>query len=156
MATLIEDSRQQSGKHELKHEFFSAHKIPFIRCKLPVGDYALPPRRAVDTKASMSEIAQNIGGGKAEHNRFINELKLAKQIGCELYVLIENEERINTIEDVRRWHNPRLEYSPKAITGERLAKAMHTIQERYGCTFMFCRPEESAEIIIDLLTAREL
>ena len=156
MNVIIEDSRQQANKHELKHKRWAELGVPLTRSKIVVGDYCLPPRRAVDTKASMQEIAQNIGGGKAEHNRFINELKLAKQIGCDLYVLIENEERINTIEDVRRWHNPRLEYSPKAITGERLAKAMSTIQERYGCTFMFCSPDESAEIIIDLLTAREL
>jgi len=153
---IQEDSRQQAGKHEIKHEAFKAGGHQLVRSKVLIGDYCRPPEVAIDTKANMAEIAQNIGGGGAEHQRFINELKLAKQIGCELYVLIENEERINTIEDVRRWHNPRLEYSPKAITGERLAKAMHTIQERYGCTFMFCSPDESAEIIIDLLTAREL
>ena len=152
MTTLIEDSRQQAGKHDLHHEFFLTHGFPFIRCKLPVGDYALPPAVAVDTKAGMHEIAQNIGGGKGEHTRFINEVKLARDIGTQLYILIETEERFDTIEDVRRWRNPRLEYSPKAITGERLAKAMQTIQDRYGCIFMFCRPEEAAETIIDLLT----
>ena len=106
---IIEDSRNQKGKHEEKHKRWAEQGVLLTRSKIVVGDYCLPPAKSVDTKASMSEIAQNIGGGKAEHNRFINELKLAKQIGCELYVLIENEERINTIEDVRRWHNPRLE-----------------------------------------------
>lgn len=153
---IIEDSRQQAGKHEVKHRHFAEMGVELCRSKLPVGDYALPPRRAVDTKADMQEIAQNIGGGKKEHLRFINELKLAREIGCELYVLIETEENIDTIEDVRRWHNPRIEFSPNAITGERLAKAMATIQERYGCTFMFCKPEDAAETIIDLLTAREI
>ena len=148
---LVEDTRNQTGKHELKHEFFGAHKIPFIRCKLPVGDYALPPRRAVDTKASMQEIAQNIGGGGAEHQRFINELKLAKEVGCRLYILVENEDGARSIADVARWRNPRTEYSPRCIQGPRLAKAMATIEERYGCRFRFCRPEAAAEIIVELL-----
>lgn len=151
MSWLIEDSRQQAGKHDLKHEHLKQMHVPYVRSKLVVGDYALPPERAVDTKAGMSEIAQNIGGGKAEHNRFIAELKLAQQIGCKLFVLIENTDGIETIEDVVRWYNPRTEYSPNCIQGPRLAKAMRTIEERYGCTFMFCSPEEAAETIVDLL-----
>ena len=148
---IIEDSRQQAGKHEIKHAYFTTQKIPLCRCKLPVGDYALPPAVAVDTKASMQEIAQNIGGSREEHQRFIAELKLAKELGTELYVLIENEDGIADLSDVPRWRNPRVEFSPDCIQGPRLAKAMNTIQERYGCTFLFCRPEEAAEIIVDLL-----
>lgn len=149
--TIIEDSRQQAGKHELKHAHFGLMHILFYRCKLPVGDYALPPAVAVDTKADMQEIAQNIGGSTGEHVRFINELKLARDIGTKLYVLIENTDGIESIEDVTRWRNPREAYSPKCIQGPQLAKAMRTIEGRYGCTFMFCRPEEAAETIIDLL-----
>ena len=148
---IIEDSRQQAGKHDLKHKHFEQMHVPFYRCKLPVGDYALPPAVAVDTKASISEIAQNIGGTKAEHKRFINELKLAQDIGTQLYVLIETTSGFNSIEDVHKWVNPRTPYSPNCIQGPRLAKAMHTIEERYKCVFMFCRPEEAAETIYDLL-----
>lgn len=149
---LVEDTRNQTGKHELKHEFFSAHKIPFFRCKLPVGDYALPPAVAVDTKASMSEIAQNIGGGRKEHERFIREIKLARDIGTQLYILVENEDGIEELDEVHTWLNPRTEFSPECIQGPRLEKAMRTIQERYGCTFLFCAPEDAADMIVDLLT----
>lgn len=148
---LQEDSRQQAGKHELKHTRWAEAGIPLIRCKLPVGDYALPPKKAVDTKASVSEIAQNIGGGKQEHQRFIRELKLAQEIGCQLYILIENTDGIEDIDDLARWRNPRTEFSPDCIQGPRLAKAMHTIESRYGCVFLFCTPEEAADTIVDLL-----
>lgn len=148
---IIEDSRQQAGKHEIKHKQFSSMNVFFHRCKLPVGDYALPPERAVDTKASISEIAQNIGGGKAEHKRFINELKLAQELGTKLFILVENPEGVADIDSLQSWKNPRTEYSPNCIQGPRLAKAMHTIEGRYGCTFLFCRPEEAAQIIVDLL-----
>ena len=148
---LIEDSRQQQGKHELKHEFFHTHNTSFVRCKLPVGDYALPPAVAVDTKASMQEIAQNIGGTKEEHTRFRNELKLAQELGTKLYILVENEDGIRSIADVPRWRNPRTEFSLKTIQGPQLAKAMATMQDRYGCTFLFCRPEEAGEYIVRIL-----
>lgn len=148
---IIEDSRQQAGKHEAKHEYFMHNHTPFVRCKLAVGDYALPPAKAVDTKASMQEIAQNIGGGKEEHQRFIRELKLAQQLGTKLIILVENDDGIEDLEDVPRWRNPRTDYSPDCIQGPRLAKAMHTIQDRYGCLFLFCRPEEAGEMIVDLL-----
>lgn len=149
--TIIEDSRQQAGKHEPKHKRWAELNIPLIRCKLPFGDYALPPKITVDTKASMQEIAQNIGGTRDEHQRFIRELIGARDAGIKLYVLIETDESIRSIEDVANWYNPRLEFSPQAIQGPRLAKAMRTIEERYGCTFLFCRPEEAADMIIDLL-----
>ena len=151
MNTILEDSRQQKDKHEVKHRGFADLQIRLYRSKVAVGDYCLPPRVAVDTKASISEIAQNIGGGREEHQRFIRELKLAKDIGTTLYVLIENNEGIEDVKDLMRWRNPRTEFSPNCIQGPRLAKAMYTIESRYGCTFMFCKPEEAAETIVDLL-----
>lgn len=149
---IQEDSRQQAEKHETKHASWNAAGDLIVRSKVIVGDYCKPPAVAVDTKAGMQEIAQNIGGTKEEHERFINELKLARDIGTKLYVLIENEDNIQNIDDVTRWWNPRTEYSPRAIQGNTLAKAMRTIQDRYGCTFLFCKPFEAAEVIKRLLT----
>ena len=151
MIALIEDSRQQKDKHEIKHRWWADNKVSLTRCKIPVGDYCKPPAVSVDTKADMSEIAQNIGGTREEHQRFIREVKLAQEIGTQLYILVENTDGIESVEDVVSWVNPRTEYSPKCIQGPRLAKAMRTIESRYGCVFMFCRPEEAAETIIDLL-----
>lgn len=148
---LQEDSRQQKNKHELKHAAWQQSGVQICRSKVIVGDYCKPPTVSVDTKADVSEIAMNIGGGKAEHKRFIDELKLAQTIGCKLYVLVENRDGIVDIDGVERWHNPRTEYSPDCIQGPRLAKAMRTIQSRYGCTFLFCAPEEAADCIVDLL-----
>lgn len=144
---LIEDTRNKKGKHEQKHTAFEAHGDQVTRCALPVGDYTIFPKVAIDTKASMLEIAQNIGGSQEEHERFRRELIKAKENGCHLYVLIENDENVRSIEDVRRWVNPRLIDSDKAITGDRLAKAMTTMQDRYGVTFLFCSPEKAGDAI---------
>lgn len=148
---IIEDTRQQAGKHEIKHRAFKAHGDTLSRCALPCGDYALFPRVSVDTKASMLEIAQNIGGSAEEHERFRRELIKARDNGCHLYILVENDEGVTSIQDVREWVNPRLIDSPEAITGQRLAKAMETIQRKYGCTFVFSTPEQAAAVIYYLL-----
>lgn len=148
---IIEDTRQQAGKHELKHEKWAAHGDTIHRCALPCGDYALFPVVSVDTKNSMQEIAQNIGGTAKEHARFRRELQLAQDNGCTLYVLVQNTDGIRSLADVARWQNPRLSDSPKAITGERLARAMATMQERYGVIFLFCSPEAQAGYIHKIL-----
>lgn len=146
---IIEDSRQQADKHNIKHEGFTALDVNLVRCKLPWGDYANIPQLSVDTKNSMDEIAANICG--KEHQRFINECKAAKEAGCRLIVLVENTVNISDISEVHTWVNPRIIYSPNCVQGPRLQKAMETISGRYGVTFLFCRPEETAQIIKDLL-----
>lgn len=149
---ILEDTRNKAGLHEEKRTRWREWNDDVIRSKLVVGDYALPPAVSVDTKAGLEEIAQNIGGSEEEHARFRRELKLARACGCVLYVLIENEDGVEKLEDVRTWINPRLNVSPKAITGERLEKAMRTMADRYGVRWAFCRPDEAAGVIKDILT----
>ena len=144
---IIEDTRQKSGQHELKHQCFEDMNVTLVRNMLPFGDYALPPSVTVDTKANMLEIAHNIG---TDHKRFKRECIAAKEAGCQLIVLIENEEGIETINDVHTWINPEVIYRPRAITGERLEKAMKTMNERYGVRFEFCKPQDAAGRIIEL------
>lgn len=150
--TIIEDTRQKPGEHTIKNNGFTERQIRVIRCKLPFGDYANVPTVAVDTKRDMDEIAGNIG---SDHRRFANECKAAQEAGCHLYFLVENRYGIRTVNDVHLWVNPRLVYSPKAITGDRLERAMKTMTARYGCTFLFCTPEEAAGIIQTILDKGE-
>jgi len=150
---IIEDSRQQVGKHDLKHDGFVRSGIELIRCKLPFGDYAPVPPVSVDTKANIDEIAANICG--KEHRRFINECKNAQAAGCKLIILVENKVGITDISEVHKWQNPRSIYSPNCVQGPRLQKAMQTISERYGATFMFCTPEEASDKILELLNVND-
>ena len=60
MITVIEDTAQKAGKHDEKHEQFERAGIRLIRCKLPFGDYILPPAVSVDTKKGLSEVAYDI------------------------------------------------------------------------------------------------
>lgn len=145
---IIEDSRQKRGMHELKHACFEEMGVELVRNMLPFGDYALPPSISVDTKADMAEIAGNIGG---DHQRFKRECIAAKNAGCQLIILVENMDGIHSVDDVHTWINPEVIYRPRAITGERLEKAMKTMSARYGVRFEFCEPHEAAGKIVELL-----
>lgn len=149
MSWIIEDTRQKAEKHKTKHEYFDSVSANIIRCKLPFGDYSLPPRVAIDTKENMDEICNNICG--KEHKRFVNECKAAQEAGCQLIILVENECGISTLSEVHTWINPRVIYSPKCPQGEQLQRAMETMQDRYGVMFLFCKPEESGRKILALL-----
>lgn len=151
---IIEDTKQKIGQHVLKNEGFTEMGVSVIRNKLPFGDYTTPPSVSVDTKKNMGEIAGNICGQTKEHIRFKQECILARDAGCKLYFLIENECGITTVDEVHNWVNPRCIESPRCVQGPQLEKAMKTMEQRYGCTFLFCRPEEAAEVIIKLLTGR--
>lgn len=146
---IQEDTRQKADKHNIKHQGFADLSVELVRCKLPFGDYAPIPPISIDTKENMDEIANNICG--KEHMRFINECKAAKAAGCHLYILVENKLDITDLSQVHTWQNPRVIYSPKCVQGPRLQKAMETISERYGVTFLFCNPIDSAKIITELL-----
>lgn len=148
---IIEDTRQQKDQHKIKHDWFTLNDIRIIRCKLPFGDYAMPPAVAVDTKKGLEEIAKNICGNRAEHQRFKRECIAARDAGCHLYFLIENNDGISHIDQVHFWVNPRTQFNPECVQGERLEKAMKTMSERYGCDFLFCKYEEAAEIITKIL-----
>ena len=100
-----------------------------IRCKLPFGDYSMPPKVAVDTKENIDEICNNI--------------------------LVENECGITDVSEVHTWVNPRVIYSPKCPQGKQLEKAMRTLTERYGVLFYFCTPADSGKRVLELLEAYE-
>lgn len=126
-----------------------------------LGSYKI----SVDTKKDLQEIISNICG--KQHGRFRDECILAKNNGVQLYVLVENTDGVTSIEELKDWVNPRLKIQrwvttssgqkrkilkyPDATKGETLAKAMLTMEEKYGVKFLFCHPDEAGERIIELL-----
>ena len=148
MKVLIEDTRQQAGKHDKKHEHFESQGITLIRSKLPFGDYALAPSIAVDTKASILEIATNLCGSLAERQRFIRECKSARDAGTKLVFLVEVG-KYKTPNDLIG-HDIKLK-SGKTVQGQQLYMAMVTVSQRYGCEFAFTPPRLCGERICEIL-----
>lgn len=169
---ILEDTRNQLGKHDLKHEWFEKNGIEVRRTKLYVGDYTLPTNQSicVDTKQSLQEI---IGNFQSQHERFRSELLRSKEAGIKLYILVENDFQwisrskniynnpVKDIKDLFSWKNPRAfifkggkQAYPNCAKGSWIAKTCMTMEKKYGCKFVFCKPDESAKLIIDILEGR--
>lgn len=242
MQTIVEDTRNKPGKHDLKGSYFKAHNLNVIRSKLVCGDYAVLTdlSTVVDSKESIQEVIGDIqfkAMGKKEiqdsiyeicrtnnisfdicddlyhiicdddsdrnpdkeideiciandvpqliigqfkmfyikrHGFFHRGLIRSKLNGIKLYILVENTDGIKDIRDLFSWVNPRLKIwknsktligyckngkprykkvqaYPNAMTGEQLAKACLTMEKKYHCSFIFCKPEESGKKILELL-----
>lgn len=136
-------------------------------------DLAPRVRIAVDRKNSIGEICGNVSSKSSEHGRFRDECIRAQDNGCRFYVLIEDE-KVKNLDDLEKWENPRekkyfvmkarrdkgykLKYPlPKQppASGKKLAKALRTMEEKYGVKFLFCKPKDAAERIVELLTKGE-
>lgn len=140
--TIIEDTRQQAEKHEIKHEYFKEKDIKIIRSKLPIGDYARLDNMSVviDTKKDIQELIIDV---TKDHTRFRNEILRAQENGIKLIVLVENTEGVKAKTDLLDWYNWRLKKNPKATTGKMLFKIISTMEDKYGVKFLFCNEKES-------------
>lgn len=113
--TIIEDTAQQDGKHELKHSYWQKVGVGVRRYPLPVGDYiavnekvqdvidrkearGIPIKKmdflgtykvTVDSKKDIEELCADICG--PQHERFRDECILAKNNGITLFILVEND-----------------------------------------------------------------
>ena len=134
-----------------------------------VGDIKI----AVDRKNSIDEICGNVCSTTKAHERFRDEVILAQKCGCKFYVLIEDD-KVTSLDDLEKWENPRekkyfyykalmsqgkklrmiLPKQPPA-SGKKLAKALRTMETKYGVKFLFCKPKDAAERIVEILTNGE-
>lgn len=150
--TIIQDTREQKGKHEHVLKWFEDNEYKVVRSKLFCGDYSYLNNQSIciDTKKDMLEICQNV---VQSHKRFTDEIKRAIENDIKLVFLIE-EPGISCLEDVANWKNPRRFYSDKATKGEQLYKILKTIEERYNTKFYFCDKAETGQKIIEILEAK--
>ena len=239
---LIEDSRQQRLKHNLKRDYFRTKGIILRKEALDCGDYTLINDRSVvvDTKKDIQELIGDIHvntmplkeitpavheiyeqyglsgypeekmvrlifdddagrypeqeilvvcneygfcdeAEKAFQKLYVKRrgffhrgLKRAEFGDVKLYVLVENTDGVKSIDDLFQWQNPmsrvwvnsteviglhkngrprykKVQKYPKATKGDVLAKSLLTMQLKYGVEFLFCRPEEAGEKILELL-----
>ena len=138
--------------------------------KLKKADLVGDIKIAVDRKNSIDEICGNVCSTTKAHERFRDEVILAQKCGCKFYVLIEDE-KVTSLDDLEHWQNPRekkyfhykalmqqgkrlrmvLPKQPPA-SGKKLAKALRTMEEKYGVKFVFCKPKDAAARIVEILS----
>lgn len=165
--TIQIDSREKT--HAISHitKYFDMNNIKYYTNKLLFGDYMNlhNPTVIIDRKQNLVEVQGNI---TQQHERFRNELLKAQENGFKLIILIE-ESQIKTLADVRdKYINPRMKQWSMArnkalkkgldfkqrppLSGKHIYEILYTMEKKYGCKFMFCRKEEMAKKIIELLT----
>lgn len=197
------DRNQLTGTHkksnEMNHRKMMAMGHKLMPLPLPFGDYAqitddvaeTIKRRgdkikkmdlvndikiAVDRKNSINEICTNLCSSQREHERFREEAITAQKAGAKFYVVIENTEGIKSLDDIRKWSNPRLHRYNKInymhrlgkwqnvknsgsrppCDNIRLMKTMYTMAQKYSIHWHFCSPYESAEMIVRLLNGEKI
>lgn len=141
------DSREQKYDHITK--YFDSQGIKWVRSKCVVGDYVNleNPMVVIDRKKDLQEVAGNVC---QQHDRFVRELELAKELGYKMIILVE-EPNITSLPKVCSWYNWRRKSNPKAVTGKTLYKIMSTMQDKYGVEWLFTKKEHCGKRIIELL-----
>lgn len=144
---IVEDTRNQIGKHKQINDDLTKLGFQVVRNKLFVGDYARLDNMTVciDTKKDWVEVVGNICG--KQHARFREECLRAKMAGIKLIILVEEEVSIQS------WHSPlKRNGEPYCkVSNIVLEKAMKTMTEKYGVEFMHCKKSETAKIILKIL-----
>lgn len=147
---IVEDSRNQIGKHKNINAYLESVGVRVLRSKMIVGDYTLPAdqRICIDTKKDMVEVSQNIF---KDHARFRRECELAKDCGIHLVVLIEDN-TVSNYEELLKWVNPQPNRSALTPNGERCYKVMKAMEYSYGVEFQFCKKKDTGKRILQILT----
>ena len=153
---LIEDTRQQEGKHKNIDAYCRRMGIKVVRQKCEVGDYMFPNGRiSVDTKMDIMELCKDVMSN--DHRRFRAECERAKEMGILLIVLIEEQPPFGKLDlwEVPRWKSsnqwhrygdPMTKVDPKVFR-----KALITMTEKYGVQFRFCTRRQSPARVIKYL-----
>lgn len=139
---LIEDTRNKIGKHNNVFRYCKKHNIKLQRKVLPVGDYMLlQGKKAVDTKQSILELANDLYSDKLAFNK---KYKKCLKFGISLIVLVE--EKVNCREDLISWKSEHTR-----INGKFLYEMMTTLMVSYGIKFVFCDKKDTGQTLINLL-----
>lgn len=148
---LLEDTRNQPGKHKNIAAYCQQQGIEIIRSKLLVGDYMLTGEGSggisVDTKQDVKELAMDVF---QSHERFRRECETAQK--CNIQLIILTEEVLpggrldNWVSPLDRNGKPKYKFNPVI-----LRKAMITMQERYGVRFRFCDGRSTGKVLIEYL-----
>lgn len=147
---IYEDTRQKIGKHENIKAYCDKVGVEIIPKCLEVGDYQLVGggRIAIDTKASLNELAKDLIEDEILFNRKYSK---AYNNNIRLIILIEDSNYI-VVNDVLRWENPNKRCKKQALTGKGLYDKMRKLELSYGIRFIFCNKKNTGAVIISILS----
>lgn len=146
---IICDTREKGNKKIL--EYFDRVGQDYIVSKLDTGDYMLFKnyRVIIDKKDGLLELVGNLCH-TSEHERVKREIERAKELGCEEFIFLIQDNRIKTMEDIKSWKS---KYTK--VTGNTLLKIMQTMSKKYGVKFIITNKKNMGAYIIKLLNGRK-
>lgn len=142
---IIVDTREKGHKKIL--EYFESVGQDYIISKLDAGDYMLFKqfKTIIDKKDGLLELSHNLCNS-LEHERIKREIQRAKDLGCEDFIFLIQDNKIKTTEDIKNWSSTHTK-----VRGETLLKIMNTMKTRYNVRFIIVPKKKMGEMIINLL-----
>ena len=142
---IIVDTREKGHKKILEH--FDKVGQDYIVSKLDTGDYMLFKqfKTIIDKKDGLLELSHNLCNS-LEHERIKREIQRAKDLGCEDFIFLIQDNKIKTAEDIKNWSSTHTK-----VRGETLLKIMNTMKTRYNVRFIIVPKKKMGEMIINLL-----
>lgn len=142
---IIVDSREKKWDHI--REYFNQKGVEYAVHKLDVGDYLNTDNDGIviDRKANLQELCSNLSKGKENIMRFTREVARAKEHEYRFIVLIEGTDCKET-KDVISWKSKYTRHS-----GRWLNDKMFNLTISYGVEWMFCRKNETAQKILEIV-----
>lgn len=142
---IICDTREKGNKKIL--EYFDSVGQDYIISKLDAGDYMLYKdfSTIIDKKDGLLELSHNLCN-TTEHERIKREIQRAKELGCQNFIFLIQDNKIKTTEDIKKWTSPHTK-----VKGETLLKIMNTMCKKYTIRFIIVPKKKMGEMIIKLL-----
>lgn len=145
---IIVDTREKGNKKIL--EYFNKIGQDYIISKLDSGDYMLYKNynTIIDKKDGLLELSGNLCNVN-EHKRINREIGRAKELGCNNFIFLIQDNKIKTVEDIKNWSSPHTK-----VRGQILLKIMQTMVRKYGVRFIIVPKKDMGQKIIDLLISK--
>ena len=142
---IVVDTREKGNKKIL--EYFDKTNQDYIISKLDAGDYMIYKnyKTIIDKKDGLLELAGNLCN-TPEHERIKKEIAKAKELGCNNFIFLIQDNKINSIEDIKNWSSPHT-----TVKGSTLLKIMTTMKQRYNIRFIICKKKDIGRKIVELL-----
>lgn len=154
---IICDTREKGNQHILA--YFESVGQEYKVSKLDAGDYMIEddPSVIIDKKDTLLEICGNLTGkkkkadGTYERNRerLKREVERAHKQGCNDFIFLIQDDKINCQEDIIKWYSPLTKVSGKQLFG-----IMKQFKEKNDCKFLIVSQKDMGNTIIDLLTKK--
>lgn len=155
---IIVDSREKPKAITRILDYFDRNGIEHVTSKMLFGDYMdyNRPWLVIDRKQNIAELAKNC---TIEHERFRNELELAKKTCARLVILVEENRykdreewvQVHNITDLLRWSSPHTK-----VRGEQVYRVLASWSAKFPITVAFCDKRSTGRMITKILYEGEI